>query len=121
MAIQDRFVVFVLQSACKSIRQFEKALFHHKQNDFALRLLRLALGAQQCCVRTRFSRSADEGGLALFGLFEGFGQGGHHFEDVGDDAVIGDFEDGGILIFVDGDDGAGPFHADDVLDGAADA
>ena len=58
--------------------------------------------------------------LGGFGFFEGFGQGGHDFEDVGDYAVVGDFEDGGVGVFVDGDDGAGAFHADDVLDGAAD-
>src|SRR5580693_4421218 len=55
------------------------------------------------------------------GFFEGFGEGGHDFEDVGDDAVVGDFEDGGVLIFVDGHDGARALHANDVLDGAADA
>src|ERR1700722_8352556 len=64
-------------------------------------------------------RAVDDG--SGFGFFEGFGEGGHDFEDVSDDAVVGDFEDGGVLVFVDGDDGARAFHADDVLDGTADA
>ena len=36
-------------------------------------------------------------------------------------AKPGDFEDGRVLVLVDGDDGARAFHADDVLDGSADA
>src|SRR5450631_754400 len=56
-----------------------------------------------------------------FGFFEGFGEGGHDFEDVGYYTVVGDFEDRGILVFVNGYDGARAFHADYVLDGAADA
>src|SRR2546430_14823879 len=57
----------------------------------------------------------------LLGFFQSFGQGGHDFEDVADDAVIGDFEDGRVGIFVDGDDGARALHADNMLNGAADA
>src|SRR3989441_12466048 len=44
-----------------------------------------------------------------------------HIYEVADDGVVGDFEDGSVLVFVDGDDGARAFHAHDVLDGAADA
>ena len=38
-------------------------------------------------------------------LFEGFGKGGDHLEEVADDAVVGDLEDGGVGVLVDGDDG----------------
>ncbi len=58
---------------------------------------------------------------SLVRLFEFFDQGGDDFEKVAYYAVVGYFEDRGVLIFVDGGDGAGAFHADDVLDGAADA
>src|ERR1700678_4020115 len=57
----------------------------------------------------------------LVWLFEFFDQGGDDFEKVAYHAVIGDFEDRGVLVFVNGGDGAGAFHADDVLDGATDA
>src|SRR5437762_6056743 len=53
----------------------------------------------------------------LLGFFQSFGQGGHDFEDVADDAVIGDFEDGRVGILVDGDDGARALHADHMLNG----
>src|SRR5579864_4352619 len=56
-----------------------------------------------------------------FGFFEGFGQRGHDFEDVRDYAVIRDFENRRVGVFVDGDDSARAFHADDVLDRPADA
>src|SRR6266481_4385961 len=59
--------------------------------------------------------------LRALGFFQGFGEGGHDFEDVADDAVIGDLENGGVRIFVDRHDGACVLHADDVLDRAADA
>ena len=64
---------------------------------------------------------ADTAAWWLLRFFECLGEGGHDFEDVADDAVVGDFEDWGVLVFVDGDDGARAFHAYDVLDGAADA
>ena len=41
--------------------------------------------------------------------------------DVADDAVVGDFEDGGFGISVDGDDGFALVHAGEVLDRAGDA
>ena len=41
--------------------------------------------------------------------------------DVADDAVVGDFEDGGFGVAVDGDDGLALIHAGEVLDGAGDA
>src|SRR5882724_12957387 len=59
--------------------------------------------------------------LRSFRFFQGFGERGHDFEDVADYAVVGDFEDGSVGIFVDGDDGAGAFHANNVLNGATDA
>ena len=48
----------------------------------------------------------------------------HHrngFEEVADDAVVGDVEDRSFGVFVDGDDRAGVLHADDVLDRTRDA
>ncbi len=42
-------------------------------------------------------------------------------EEVGDDAVIGDLEDGRFGVFVDGGDELGAGHARKVLDGAGDA
>src|ERR1051325_400613 len=54
-------------------------------------------------------------------LLQLFGEGGHDFEDVADDAVIGNFENGRVRILVDGDDGARALHADNMLNGAADA
>ena len=56
-----------------------------------------------------------------FGFFERGGQGGHDFEDVADDAIVGDFKNWSVLVFVDRHDGARAFHAHDVLDCAADA
>jgi hypothetical protein len=54
-------------------------------------------------------------------VFEFFDEGGNDFEEIADDAVIGDFEDGRVLILVDGGDGARALHAHHMLDGAADA
>ena len=42
----------------------------------------------------------------LFCFFEFFDQGGDDFEEVAYDAVVGDFEDRRVLVFVDGGDGA---------------
>jgi hypothetical protein len=50
-----------------------------------------------------------------------FGQRGHDLENITDDAVIRDFEDRRVLIFIDGDDRARAFHSDYVLDRTADA
>ena len=41
--------------------------------------------------------------------------------DVADDAVVGDLEDGGFGVAVDGDDGFALVHAGEMLDGAGDA
>ena len=54
-------------------------------------------------------------------FFEFFDQRRDNLKKITDDAVMGDFENGRVLILVDGGDGAGAFHADNVLDGAADA
>src|SRR5882757_10262253 len=55
-------------------------------------------------------------------LFFQFGQdGGDELGDVADDAVVGDFEDRGFGVPVDGDDGFAFVHAGEVLDGAGDA
>src|SRR5882762_38793 len=56
----------------------------------------------------------------LFCFLQLFGERGHDFEDVTNDAVVGDFEDRRVLILVDGHDGARALHADDVLNRAAD-
>src|SRR5437773_1261039 len=59
--------------------------------------------------------------LSGLGFFQGFGEGGHDLENIADDAIVGNFEDGSVRIFVDGDDSAGALHADDVLNRPADA
>src|SRR5947207_12914040 len=56
-----------------------------------------------------------------FFFFQSFGEGGHDFEDVADDTVIGDFKNRSVRVFVDGHDGARALHADDMLNRAADA
>ena len=45
----------------------------------------------------------------LLQLTDGFGEGGDDFEEVAYDAVVGHFEDGGVFVLVDGDDGLAPF------------
>ena len=42
-------------------------------------------------------------------------------EEVADDAIVGNFEDGCVLVLVDGDDGLRALHADEMLDGSGDA
>src|SRR5258708_6754520 len=55
-------------------------------------------------------------------LFFQFGEdGGDELGDVADDAVVGDFEDGGFGVAVDGDDGLAFVHTGEVLDGAGDS
>src|SRR6266852_7071233 len=72
-----------------------------------------------------FSRGMQHSNLPQPALTLGFlyflDEGGHNVEQVPYYTVVGDFEDGGFGVFVDGDDGAGAFHAHDVLDGAADS
>src|SRR5574341_2259543 len=58
---------------------------------------------------------------ADFGFLDLFDERGDDVEQVGGHAVVGDLEDGGLGILIDGDDGARALHADDVLDGAGDA
>src|SRR4029079_11028701 len=48
-------------------------------------------------------------------------QGGQDHVGIAHDAEVGDVEDGGAGVLVDGDDGARPLHAGAVLDGAGDA
>src|ERR1700745_2423875 len=57
----------------------------------------------------------------LFCLLQLFRQRGHDFEDVADDAVIGNFEDGRVLVLVDSHDGSRALHPHYVLNRAADA
>src|SRR2546423_15348801 len=56
-----------------------------------------------------------------FGFLHFLDERGNDVEEVADDGVVGDFEDRRLRIFIDGENGARPFHADNVLDGAADA
>ena len=58
--------------------------------------------------------------LALHGG-EALGEHGDNLVEVAHDAEVGDAEDGGELVFVDGDDEFALLHACEVLDGAADA
>ena len=53
--------------------------------------------------------------------FHCLGEGRDHFHEVADDAVVGDFKDGGLGVLVDGDDALRGLHADQVLDGSGDA
>src|SRR5439155_11507037 len=53
----------------------------------------------------------------LYGLDDG----GNDLEEIPDDPVVRDLEDGRVGILVDGDDGAGSLHADQMLDRARDA
>jgi hypothetical protein len=55
-----------------------------------------------------------------FCFFKFFDEGGDNFEQIADDAVVGDFEDRRILVLVDCGDCARTLHSHDVLDGAAD-
>src|SRR5215468_12103105 len=59
--------------------------------------------------------------LALsFQLLDLFSEDGNDFKQIADDAIVGDVEDWCFRIFVDCDDGAGIFHADQMLNGAGD-
>src|ERR1041385_306514 len=53
--------------------------------------------------------------------FQRLDHGGNDFEQVADDAVLGDLEDRRVGVLVDGDDGLTALHADQMLDGAGDA
>src|SRR5215467_4409328 len=71
-------------------------------------------------IRTSAS-SCSRATATSFCLLQLFSQGRHDFEDVTDHAIVRDFEDGRVLVFVDGHDGARALHAHDMLDGAGDA
>jgi hypothetical protein len=60
-------------------------------------------------------------GLRSLGLFQRFGQRGHDLENVADYAVIGDLENGRVLILVDGHNRPRALHSHDVLNGTADS
>src|ERR1700761_7794085 len=49
---------------------------------------------------TPAARKASSG----FDLFDLFGQGRNHIEQIAHDAVIGNLKDGGFAVFIDGDD-----------------
>src|SRR5258706_16477666 len=59
--------------------------------------------------------------LHAFGAADLGNQLGYGLEKVGDETVVGDLEDGGFGVLVDGDDDLGAFHAGQVLDGSRDA
>src|SRR3984885_9152698 len=44
-----------------------------------------------------------------------------HVEEVAHNTIIGDLEDGGLYVFINRNNGACALHANDMLDGAADA
>ncbi len=54
-------------------------------------------------------------------LFQFFSKRGNDFEQIADDAVVGNFENRRVLVLVDRDDRARAFHSHDVLDGSADS
>jgi len=85
-------------------------------DDQDVRVQPLAFGAHTPIL----ARKLLEDWLQLL-LFEGFGERRNEFENVSDDAVIGDLEYRRVLVLVDGHDGARTLHPHDVLDGAADA
>src|SRR5579863_7907879 len=53
-------------------------------------------------------------------FFDGFGERRNNLEEVADNAIIGDFKNWRILIFVDSHDAARAFHAHHVLNRATD-
>lgn len=55
---------------------------------------------------------------ALRESLQGLNKRGNDFEEIGGNAVIGDFEDGRIRVFINGHDALRAFHAYKVLDGA---
>jgi hypothetical protein len=58
---------------------------------------------------------------ARFRFLHFLNQRGHDIEQISHDSIVGDFEDRRLGIFIHCDDRAGTFHADDVLNRAADA
>ena len=58
--------------------------------------------------------------LLLNLLLQSLRQHGDNLVQVSNDAEVGDAEDGGKLVLVDGDDEVGLFHTGQVLDGTAD-
>src|ERR1700722_8460456 len=56
---------------------------------------------------------------ALRRLFELFNKRGNDFEEIADDAVIGNFEDGRVWVFINGGNRARSFHPHDMLNRAA--
>ena len=72
------------------------------------------LGPFVYCCKLRWAQ------LLLHG-FETLGEHGDNLVEVANDAEVGNAEDGGELIFVDGNDELALFHAGEVLDGTADA
>src|SRR5690606_27531282 len=64
--------------------------------------------------RLRRSPWPDASAADLRELLAEFRQGS---EEIGDEAVVGHLENGGLLVLVDGDDDLGVLHAGKVLDG----
>src|SRR4051812_960905 len=59
--------------------------------------------------------------MPLPGFLHGGSERRKDFEDVTDDAIVRDLEDGRFLVLVDGDDRPGGAHAGNMLDGATDS
>ena len=71
--------------------------------------------------QTRYGRkemkSPAESGAWYFGLTQFFGQFRNCVEEIRDEAVVCDLENGGFFVFVDGDDDFPVFHTGLMLDG----
>src|ERR1700677_4260996 len=86
----------------------------------AVRVMSIGIILEPVCWPT-VSGFTESTSASCFYLLHFLSQGRNDIKQVADNRIIGDFEDGGLGIFVHGDDGARAFHAYDVLDGAANA
>ena len=67
--------------------------------------------------RTNFIRAFEIFVDFVVSLFPELGdERGHDLEQIADDAVVGDLEDGGVRILIDGNNRPRPLHPDEVLD-----
>src|SRR5215469_17372744 len=79
------------------------------------------LGTYLCRFRHYGTNSHHSVSRRLLRFLQLFGESGHDFENVCDHAVIGDLEDGRVLVFVYRHNRARALHADNVLNRAADS
>src|SRR5688572_14491982 len=61
------------------------------------------------------------GGPGSYSFLQFIDKRGHKLEEIADDAEVGNLEDRGLLVLVDGDDYAAVLHAGEVLDRARDS